>query len=90
VVGETTRVITVKVRGVVIFFEDDFPKEDEGPGHVEAVGRLPFVPNTVEGLLSLPSRGAIHEAMLGRFRESLVIALASGQDSHDLEPSIDR
>jgi hypothetical protein len=54
---------------------------------VEAVGRLPFVPNTVEGLPSLPSRGAIHEAVLGRFRESLVIALASGQDSHDLEPS---
>ncbi len=54
---------------------------------MEAVGRLPFVPNTVEGLPSLPSRGAIHEAVLGRFRESLVIALASGQDSHDLEPS---
>jgi len=66
-VGEIAHVIAVKVRGVVIFFEDGFPKEDEGPSDVEAVGRLPFVPNTVEGLLSLPSRGVIHEAVLGRF-----------------------
>jgi len=90
VVGEAARVIAVKVRGVIILFEDSFPKEDEGPGDVEAVGRLPFVSNTLEGLPSLLSRGAIHEAMLGRFRESLVTALASGRDSHDLEPSIDR
>ncbi len=89
-VSEAARVIVVKVRGVVIFFEDGFPKENEGPGDVEAVGRLPFVPNTMEGLPSLPSRGAIHEAVLGIFRESLVIALASGRDSHDLEPSTDR
>jgi hypothetical protein len=89
-VGETARVIVVKVRGVVIFFEDGFPKEDEGPGDVEAVGRLPFVPNTMEGLPSLASMGAIHEAVLGRFRESLVTALASGWDSHDLEPSTNR
>ncbi len=89
-VGETAHVIAVKVRGVVIFFEDGFPKEDEGPGDVEAVGRLPFVPNTMEGLPSLPSRGVIHEAVLGRFRESLVTTLASGRDSHDLEPSTDR
>ncbi len=89
-VSESARVIAVKIRGVVIFFENGFPEEDEGPGDVEAVGRLPFVPNTVEGLPSLPSRGAIHEAVLGRFRESLVTALASGRDSHDLEPSTDR
>jgi len=89
-VSETARVVAVKVWGVVIFFEDGFPKEDEGPSDVEAVGRLPFVLNIVEGLPSLPSRGAIHEAVLGRFRESLVTALANGRDSHDLEPSTDR
>jgi len=89
-VSESARVIVVKVRGVVIFFEDGFPKEDEGPGDVEAVERLPFVLNTTKGIPSLPSKGAIHEAVLGRFRESLVTALASGRDSHDLEPSTDR
>ncbi len=89
-VGEAACVIAVKVQGVVIFFEDIFPKEDKGPGDVEAVGRLPFVPNTVEGLPSLSSRGAVHEAVLGRFRESLVTALASGRDTHDMEPGADR
>jgi hypothetical protein len=33
-VSETARVITVEVRGVVIFFEDGFPKEDKGLGDV--------------------------------------------------------
>jgi len=89
-VSETTRVVAVEVRGVVILFEDDFPKEDKGPGDVEVVGRLPFIPDTMEGLPSLLSRGAIHEVVLGRFRESLVTPFACGRNSHDLEPSADR
>ncbi|CAM6019481.1 unnamed protein product [Sphagnum balticum] len=82
--------ITVQVRGIVIRFEDGFPKEDERPVDVEVVGRPPFVPNTKKGLPSLPSQGAFHEAMLGRFRESLVTDLTGGRDSHDLEPSADQ
>jgi hypothetical protein len=88
-VSETARVITVEVRGVVVLFEDGFSKEYKGPGDVEAVGRSPFVPNTVKGFPSLLNRGAIHEAVLGGLRGSLVIALASGRDTHDLEPSAD-
>ncbi|CAM6055526.1 unnamed protein product [Sphagnum tenellum] len=79
--------VAVKVRGVVFFFEDGFPKENERPGDVEAVGRPPFVPDTEEGIPSLLNMGAFHETVLGGLRESLVAALAGGQNSHDLEPS---
>jgi hypothetical protein len=89
-VSETTRMIVVQVRGIVIHFEDSFPKEDERPVDVEAVRRPPFAPNTEKGLPSSPSQGAFHEAVLGRFRESMVTDLTSGRDSHDLEPRADR
>ncbi|CAK9237071.1 unnamed protein product [Sphagnum troendelagicum] len=89
-VGETARVIAVEVRGVVVLFEDGLPEKDEGPGDVEAIGRSPFVPNSVEGFLGLLSRSAIHEAVLGGLRESLVAALVGGRDTHNLEPSADR
>ncbi len=82
--------VAVQIRGVVVGFEDGFPEEDEGPIDVEAVGHPPFAPNTAEGLPSLLSRGAFHEAVLGGFLESLVTDFASGRDSHDLEPCTDR
>ncbi len=59
-ISEAARVITVEVRGVVVLFKDGFPEEKEGLGDVEAIGRPPFVPNSVEGLPGLLSRGAIH------------------------------
>jgi hypothetical protein len=89
-VSEAARVIVVEVRGVVVLFEDDFSEKDKWPSDVEAIGRSPFVPNSVKGFPSLLSRGAIHEAMLGGLRGSLVTALASGRDTHNLEPSADR
>jgi hypothetical protein len=89
-VGEAARVIAMEVRGVVIFFEDGFSEEDEGPGDVEAIGRSPFVPNSVEGFPSLLSWSAIHETVLGGLRGSLVTTLASGRDTHSLEPGADR
>jgi hypothetical protein len=52
-VSEAARMIAVQVRGIVINFEDGFPKEDERPVDVEAIGRPPFVPNTEKGLPSL-------------------------------------
>jgi hypothetical protein len=55
-IGEAARVVAVKVRGVVSFFEDGLPKENKGLGDVEAVGRPPFVPNAEEGTPSLLSR----------------------------------
>jgi hypothetical protein len=78
--------IAVEVRGVILRFEDGFPQEDEGPGDAEAVSSAPFVPNAEEGIPSLSSQVAFHEAMLGGFRESLVTGLAGGRDSHGLEP----
>ncbi len=86
-IGEAARVVTVEVRGVVFFFEDGLPKENERPGDVKAVGRPPFVPNVEEGIPSMLSRGAFHEIVLGGLQESLVAALAGGRNSHDLEPS---
>jgi hypothetical protein len=88
-VGETARVVTVEVRGIVVVFEDILSKEDKRPCDLEAVGRPPIVPHTEESILSLLGRGAFHEAVLGGFRESLVTALAGGRDTHDLEPSAD-
>jgi hypothetical protein len=89
-VGEAACVIAVEVRGVVILFEDGFSEKDEGPGDVEAIWRSPFVPNSVEGFPSLLSQSAIHETVLGRLRGSLVAALASGRDTHSLEPGADQ
>jgi hypothetical protein len=89
-VSEAARVIAVEVRGVVVLFEDGFSEKDERPSDVEAIGRSPFVPNSVKGFPSMLSQSAIHETMLGGLRGSLVIALASGRDTHNLEPSADR
>jgi hypothetical protein len=89
-IGEAARVVAVKVRRVVFLFEDGFPKEDERPGDLEVVRHPPFVPNAEEGILSLSSRGAFHEIVLGRLQKSLVAALAGGRNSHDLEPSANR
>jgi hypothetical protein len=86
-ISEAARVVVVEVRGVIFFFEDGLPKENERPGDVEVVGRPPFVPNAEESIPSLLSRGAFHEIVLGGLRESLVATLASGWDSHNLEPS---
>jgi len=80
-------VVVVEVWGVVFFFEDGLPKENERPGDVKAVRHPPFVPNAEEGIPSLLSRGAFHETMLGGLQESLVAALVGGWNSHNLEPS---
>jgi hypothetical protein len=59
--------VAVKVRGVVFFFEDGLPKENEGPSDVEAVGRPPFVPNIEENIPSPLSKGAFPETVLSGF-----------------------
>jgi hypothetical protein len=89
-VGEAARVIAMEVRGVVVLFEDGFSKEDERPSDVEAIGRPPFVPYSVEGFPSLLSQSAIHETVLGGLRESLITSLAIGRDTDGLEPGSDR
>jgi hypothetical protein len=85
-IGEAARVIAMKVRGVFFLFKDGFPKKNEGPGDVGAIGHLPFAPNTKEGIPGLLNRDAFHEIVLGGLRESLVATLAGSLDSHDLEP----
>ncbi len=89
-IGEAARVIAMKVRGVVFLFKNSFPKKNKGPGDIGAVGRLPFAPNSEEGIPGLLSSDAFHETVLGGLRESLVAALAGSLDSHDLEPGTDR
>ncbi|CAK9857536.1 unnamed protein product [Sphagnum jensenii] len=84
-IGEAAHMIAMKVWGVVFLFKYGFPRENERPGDVGAVGRFPFAPNTEEGIPSLLSRGAFHETVLNGLQESLVAALAGGQNSHDLE-----
>jgi hypothetical protein len=83
-VGEAARVVAVEVRGIIVIFENGLCKEDKRPGNLEAVGRPPIVPHTEESVPSLLGRGAFHEAVLGGFRETLVTALAGGQNTHDL------
>jgi len=89
-VRETTRVVSLKVQGVVFLFEDSFPEKDEGPGDGEAVGRLPFIPSATVGIPGLLGGGAIHEAVLGRLRETLVATFAGGLEPHGLEPRAHR
>jgi hypothetical protein len=74
----------LEVRGVVFLYEDNFPEKDEGPGDGEAVGRLPLLPSAMEGIPSLLGRGAIHKAVLGRLRESLVATFANVLEPHGL------
>jgi hypothetical protein len=85
-VRETARVVSLKARGIVFLLEGSFPEEDERPCDGEMVGRLPFIPSATEGIPGLLGRGAIHEAVLGRFREALVAAFAGGLEPHSLEP----
>ncbi len=89
-IGEATQVLTVEVRGVVLLFKHGLPKENEGPGNGEAIGRLPFAPDTEESILSLLGRGAFHETMSSRFLEPLVASFAGGLNSHGLEPGAHR
>jgi hypothetical protein len=89
-VGEATRVVAMEVWGVVLFFEHGLPKKNKGPGNGEAVGRLPFTPDTEESTPGLLGRGAFHEAVSGRFLEPLVTAFAGGLNSHGLEPGAHR
>jgi hypothetical protein len=85
-VREATRVVVMEVQGVVLFFEHGLPKKNEGPGNGEAVGCLPFAPDTEESTLSFLGRGAFHETVSGRFLEPLVATFAGGLNSHGLEP----
>jgi hypothetical protein len=89
-VGETTRVVAVEVRGVVLLLEHRLPKENEGPGDGEAVGRLPFALDAKEGIPGLLGGNAFHEAVSGRFLESLVASFAGGLNPHGLEPGAHR
>jgi hypothetical protein len=84
-VGEATWVVVMEVRGVVLFFEHGLPKKNEGPSNGEAVGCLPFAPDTEESTPGLLGRGAFHEAVSGRFLEPLVVAFAGGLNPHGLE-----
>jgi hypothetical protein len=83
-------VVTMEVRGVVLFFEHGLPKKNEGPGNGEAVGHLPFAADTEESTPGLLGQGAFHEVVSGRFLEPLVVAFARGLNSHGLEPGAHR
>jgi len=74
----------MEVRGVVVFFEHGLPKKNEGPGNGEAVGHLPFAPDTEESTLGLLGQGVFQEAVSGRILEPLVVAFAGGLNSHGL------
>ncbi len=89
-IGEAARVIAVEVQGVVFLFEHDLPQENERPGDVEAVWRLPFAPHAEEGVPGLLNRDAFHEAMLGGLRESLIATFVGSRNSHDLKPGANR
>jgi len=89
-VRETARVVPLKARGIVFLLEGSFSEEDERPGDGEMVGRLPFIPSATEGAPGLLGGGAIHETVLGRLREALVAAFASGLEPHNLEPRAHR
>ncbi len=78
--------VAVEVRGVVILLKHSFAEEHKGPGDGEAIGRLPLLPDSQEGIPHQLSGKAVHEAVLSGFRESSLAAFAGGLDSHRLKP----
>jgi hypothetical protein len=89
-VGKPASVVIVEVRGVIILLKHGLAKENEGLGDGEAVRRLPFFPNVEESFPRQLSGRVVHEAVLGRFRKSLIAAFAEGLDFHRLKPSAHR
>jgi len=86
-IGEIAYVVSLEVQGVIFFFEDGFPEQDEGPGDGDAIGSLPHFPSATKGIPGVLNGGAVKEAVLGRLGETLVTAFAGGLEPHGLEPS---
>ncbi|CAK9882408.1 unnamed protein product [Sphagnum jensenii] len=79
--------VSLKVRWVVLTFEDNFTQHDEGPKRGDLARCLPFLPNAFEGLPSVFGEGAFEKAMLRGLRDPNVKYLARRGDPHTLEPS---
>ncbi len=82
--------VAVEARRVLLLLEDSLAKKHKWPGDDKAVGRLPFLPDPCEGLPRKLGRRAVHEVVLGGFRDPLVAPFAEGGDAHLLEPGAHR
>ncbi len=85
-IGEAPSVVAVEAQRVLFLLEDSLTKKHKWPGDDEAAGCLPFLPDPREGLPRKLGRRAVHEAVLGGFRDPLVTPFVEGGDAHLLEP----
>jgi hypothetical protein len=72
--------------GVIFSLEDGFTQHDEWPGESDVIGRSPFLPDVIEGLLSLFGKGTFEKTLLRGFKGLLRANLACGEDPHVLQP----
>jgi len=89
-VGEAVGVVREEAGGVVLALQDSFAEEHERPGGREAMGRFPFVPNSLVGFPRALGHGALKEAVLGKFLGARVANFALREDPHELKPRADR
>ncbi|CAK9203496.1 unnamed protein product [Sphagnum troendelagicum] len=73
--------------GVVLALHRCFAQEDERPGYVQIMWRMPFQPNPFEGLPGALGHGTLQETVLRRFFDVCVANLAMRREAHGPEPS---
>jgi len=66
-VGEAASVVCEEPRRVILALHDIFSEKHEWPGGGEALGRFPFVPNSLVGVPRALGHGALEQAVLGKF-----------------------
>jgi len=66
-VGETASVVREELRRVVLMLHDSFSEKHERLGGGEALGRFPFLPNSLVGVPLAMGHGTLEQAVLGTF-----------------------
>ncbi len=89
-VSKAAGVIRQEPGGFVLPFHRRFAQEDERPGNVQIIRRVPFRPDAFEGFPGALGHGALQEAVLGRFFDVNVANLALRRESHGPEASSNR
>ncbi len=82
--------VSVEAGRVILAFDGGFSNQDEWPVDGDVFGSLPFLSDSPESHPGALRRRAVQEAMLGGLRGPGVACVASGRDSHHLQPGPSR
>jgi hypothetical protein len=89
-VGETAGVVSVEAGRVVLSLDGGLSEQDEWLVDGDVLGSLPFLPDSPESHPGALRGRAVQEAMLGGLKGPGVACVASGRDSHHLQPGLSR